>query len=301
MSKMSLTAVTTGKVQEPYALTVYGVHGCGKSTFAAGAPDPIFLPCENGSGHLDVARFPQPESWADIRAAVQTLLTEKHSYRTLIVDTLDAAEALCWKQVMDADTKFNPKSLEEVGGGYGKGASQALVLWRGLLADLDLLIAKGMNVILVAHSQVKKFKSPDLAIEPFDRYEMRLAPTAAALISAWPKAVLFACYEVMSTEKDGRTLGVSTGKRLLYTQHRAAWDAKNRYALPESLPLSWDAFDKAAMAGLVKQGDATMAAVKALIAKAGPELAKQANEALAKVDNDVKLEKLLAWLRGKVS
>jgi hypothetical protein len=300
MSKMSLGAVTTGKVQEPYSLTIFGQPGCGKTTFAAGAPSPIFLPCENGTGHLDVARFPQPESWGDVRAAAQTLLKEKHDFKTFVIDTLDAAEPLCWQEVMAGDPK-KPKSIDEAHGGYGRGVAAAQVLWRGLLGDLDLLLRNGMNVVLIAHAKVAKFKSPDLAVEPFDRWELRLAPSASALMKEWPKGLFFCCHETMSTERDGRTLGVSTGKRIMHTEFRAAFDAKNRFGLPETLPLSWDAFDKAAMAGLVKQSDATMAAVKALIAKAGPELAKQANEALAKVDNDVKLEKLLAWLRSKVS
>lgn len=298
---MSLSAVTHGKVKEPYALVLYGVHGVGKSTFGAGAPKPIFLPCENGSGELDVARFPQPKSWEDIRSALRALLTEKHDYKTLVIDTLDAAEPLCWRVVMEADTKFQPKSIEEVGGGYGKGAAAALNLWRALLADLDSLREKGMNIVLIGHSQVKKFKSPDLTIEPFDRYEMRLAPSAAALIAAWPKAVLFANYEMMSTEKDGRVLGVSTGKRLLHTQHNAAWDAKNRYRLPEAIPLSWSEFEKAAGAGLATNNATLRSEVEALIAKAATkDLADQAAAALEKADSAEKMEKLLNWLKSKV-
>ena len=41
------------------------------------------------------------------------------------------------------------------------------------------------------------------------------------------------------------TRGITTGERLLYTTERPAFYAKNRYALPDSLPLSWDALSDA--------------------------------------------------------
>jgi hypothetical protein len=36
--------------------------------------------------------------------------------------------------------------------------------------------------------------------------------------------------------------GISTGERLLFTSEKPAYMAKNRYAMPESIPLSWDDF-----------------------------------------------------------
>ena len=39
--------------------------------------------------------------------------------------------------------------------------------------------------------------------------------------------------------------GISTGERLLYTSERPAFMAKNRFNLPDSIPLSWEAFANA--------------------------------------------------------
>ncbi|WP_423830963.1 AAA family ATPase, partial [Staphylococcus pseudintermedius] len=39
-------------------LLVWGVSGVGKTTFAAAAPNPIFLCTEEGAESLNVARFP---------------------------------------------------------------------------------------------------------------------------------------------------------------------------------------------------------------------------------------------------
>jgi hypothetical protein len=39
--------------------------------------------------------------------------------------------------------------------------------------------------------------------------------------------------------------GITTGDRLIYTTEKPAYLAKNRYGLPDSIPLSWDAFQNA--------------------------------------------------------
>ena len=44
--------------QAPPRIVMYGVGGVGKSTFAASAPNPIFIPVEDGISTLDVDAFP---------------------------------------------------------------------------------------------------------------------------------------------------------------------------------------------------------------------------------------------------
>ncbi len=56
-SRMTLGAITRGRVQAPLRVLCYGVEGVGKSTLGADAPDPVFLGTEDGTAHLDVARF----------------------------------------------------------------------------------------------------------------------------------------------------------------------------------------------------------------------------------------------------
>jgi hypothetical protein len=242
--RMTLASVSRGIVAAPYRLVIHGTDGVGKSTFAADAPSPIFLGAEDGTGHLDVARFPAPESWADILDAVRTLTNEKHDFQTLAVDSLDWVEPHIWQSVCDAAGVHH---IEEAGGGYGKGYAAALDLWRSFLSALERLQAtKGMHVILIAHTLIKPFKNPEG--DDFERYVLKLNDKAAGLCREWAKGVYFANYETFA-EKDKRTKrvkGVSTGARLLHTQRTAAYDAKDRYGVPESLPLSWEDFDAAA-------------------------------------------------------
>jgi hypothetical protein len=244
--RMTLSSVVIGKVRGPYRILVHGVDGVGKSTFAADAPAPIFLGAEDGTSELDVARFPAPECWQDVRDAIRTLTNEPHNYQTLAIDSLDWVEPHIWHRVCEMNDGV--ATIEEVGGGFGKGYAAALDVWRVLLADLERLqTARGMNVILIAHSLIKAFKNPEG--DDWERYVLKLHAGAAGLCREWSKGVYFTNYEMYAVkDKKKRIRGVSTGARVLYTQRTAAYDAKDRYGLPESLPLSWTDFDAAVKA-----------------------------------------------------
>ena len=41
--RMTLGSIVRGKIAKPIRVLVYGVHGIGKSTFGAHAPNPVFL------------------------------------------------------------------------------------------------------------------------------------------------------------------------------------------------------------------------------------------------------------------
>lgn len=246
---MSLGRVVSGRVAKPMRLLVYGLEGVGKSTFAASAPAPIFLGAEDGTSELDVQRFPQPGSVADVLEAIAELTSAAHDYRTLVIDTLDWLEPLVWQLVcvMCAKPGKPPlRSIEEMG--YGKGYVEAGSVWRQLIAALERLRAeRRMDVILLAHSWIKTFKNP--GGEDFDRYEMKLHKGASATWREWCDAVMFAAHDITTYEDDRRRVrGIGKGARILRTQHDAAWDAKNRYDLPAALPLDWEAFAEAVAA-----------------------------------------------------
>lgn len=243
-SRMTLASITKGRQERPIRALLYGVEGVGKSSWAANAPAPIFLAAEEGTGHLDVQRFPAPQDLEEVYAALATLATSNHDFRTLVVDTLDWLEPLVWAHICQRD---GYKNIEDYG--YGKGYVAALDEWRRFLAAVEKLrAAKSMHVIFLAHSLIRPFKNP--AGEDYDRWELKLHAKAGGLLKEWSDVVLFANHEELAV-KDGRTKrvrGVSTGARLLYTTRSAAYDAKNRYDLPEQLPLSWDDFYQAVRA-----------------------------------------------------
>ena len=91
-----------------------------------------------------------------------------------------------------------------------------------------------MIVILLAHAKIEKFADPESTA--FDRFSPRLNKNATALLCEWCDAILLA------TREHGAAKGEkSGGQRILRCVGTPACVAKNRYGLPEMLPLSWSA------------------------------------------------------------
>jgi hypothetical protein len=293
-SRMRLDSVVRGKLKKPISVVCYGPEGVGKSTLAAGAPKPIFLGAEDGTSQLDVTRFPSPETYADIREAVRVLQVDQHDYGTLVVDTLDWVEPLLWQHICARDGQPNIE-----GYGYGKGYQVALDEWRLLLSDLERLMkTRGMNVVLLAHAAIRPFKNP--AGEDFDRYELKVHAKAAGLIKEWAEAVLFANWETFAKEdkRTKRFKGVGGVARMLYTERTAAYDAKNRYSLPDELPLDWNEFETAVNAGQVAPTTTLRAEIERKAKELGGELEAKIMETLAKAgDNAANL----ALINNKVN
>jgi len=300
-SRMKLSNVISGKLQEPWRILLDGVEGIGKTTLAADCPDPIFLGTEDGTGHLDVKRFAKPETFEDCLDAIYELRKGQHSFKTLVVDTVDHMEPLIWAHVCARD---NQENIE--GYGFGKGFQVALDEHRRFLKALEQLRAeKGMNILLLAHVAMRTFKNPEGP--DFDRYELKLNLKAAGLYKEWVDAVLFANWDQFAAkkknEKEGvfaKGKGVSTGARLLFTQRTAAYDAKNRFGLPQSLPLEWAALDQA-----MREGQpSTPADLIAEITRKAADLTAADKDAvtaaLTRAGQDVvKLEQLNNWCNSK--
>jgi len=247
---MTLDAVTRGAGREPDRVFLYGVEKIGKSTFAASAPDVVFISSENGLAEIRPApaRFPEVRTFADVLDAIDTLATETHGYKTLAVDSLDWIAAF----VNEECRERNRMSAEKFDA-YGRGYKLALEDWRKFILALERLqSARGMEVILIAHAEAKTVDPPDGA--PYTRYQPKMGggSIAAALVKEWAKSVLFARHEYFVTggSEFAKAKGVSTGKRVIHTQWTAAWDAGSRYALPAVLPLDYAAYAEARDGGM---------------------------------------------------
>lgn len=232
---------TTGQIVLPPRVVIHGPHGIGKSTFGANAPSPIFIPTEDGLTGIKVQSFPVAQSYDDIISALRALAREPHSYRTVVIDSADWAESLVWKATAEA---HGMKSIEDFG--YGKGYIFALDYWRKILTALDYLrTERKMASLILCHTDIRRFDSPET--DPYDRYQLKLNARAGALVQEWADVVGFANHRVVIREKDAGfnkkvARGVSTGQRLIYYHERPAFQAKTRYPLPDSTPLSWADF-----------------------------------------------------------
>ena len=238
-----LESIQSGRENKPPRIMVYGQEGVGKSTFGASAPGAIFVQTEDGLGEIDCRKFPLAQNFGDVVAALTALRDEDHNFRTVVIDSLDWLERLIFDEVCK---EFGVRSIEKADGGYGKGYVDALVHWRKVLSLLDdLRNQRGMMVILVAHAKVERFEDPENMA--YDRYAPRLHKHAASLISEWVDAVMFAMKR-MRVSKDGDAraiaspIGADGGERILRTNGSPACVAKNRFGLPNEIPLQWDAF-----------------------------------------------------------
>lgn len=298
-------ATSRGRIAHPLWITLYSSEGLGKSTFGSKAPAPVFIDVEHGTRELDIDRFvfdeatgrTTPESFSEILLALRALETEEHQFRTVVIDTLDATEALLHAHICYRDGK---QGIEDYG--FGKGYVAALDEWRILVAQFERLRKRGMNVITLAHAAIKAFKDP--SSDGWDRHQMKIHQSAAGLIKERSDVVLFGTYETyaVKNEKTKRVQGVSTGARIIHTVHNAAWDAKNRHDLPEQMPLDWDDFYGAVQAHRPADPSALAAEVKRKADIIGGEVKEKALAFLAEhVSNAAALAKLNDRMNAKLA
>lgn len=232
--------IIKGKLNKPYKVVVYGVEGIGKSTFASKFPDALFVDTEGSTTRMNVARVPKPMNYPELESIIKIVANEKPC-KTLVIDTIDWAEALVNEYLCETNSK---KSIEDFG--YGKGYTMSAEMVKALLNKLEAVIDAGINVVLTAHAQISKFEQPDEQ-GAYDRYVLKLgqktSSKTAALVKEWADMVLFANYKTdVITDKNGKKRA-SGGKRVMYTTHNVAWDAKNRDGLAEMLPFEYESIE----------------------------------------------------------
>lgn len=247
---ISLSSLKRGAEAPPPRILIHGVAGVGKTTFATSAEKSVVVRTEDGLGTIDVPHFPLANTFEEVMEAIYALYAEPHDFRTVVVDSVDWLEPLVWKRAC-LDNGWG--SIEEPG--YGKGYLAALTLWRQYLDGLNALRdERGMTVIQIAHTDIKRFDSPEH--EPYDRYVIKLNARAAALLQEHSDVVLFANYRISTVKSDVGfkktvTRALGSGERVLYTAERPAFLAKNRYGLPDTLSLDWPSFAAAMPPGVL--------------------------------------------------
>ena len=240
---MSLADIRKKTKLKPPKIVLYGGAGIGKTSFASGMNAPIFALTEDGMGKIQCDHFPVAKDYDTFVNNLKTLLENQTDYRTLCVDSLDWLEPLIWEKVCQEHGK---KSIEEFG--YGRGYVEALKQWREYIDVLNRLRdEKSMTIIQIAHNQIKRFESPE--IEAYDRHELKLHRKAGDLILEHSDCCFFANFKLGTVKTQGKGGQTNTkavqGDRVIYTQAKPAFLAKNRYGLPEEMPFDWDSIREA--------------------------------------------------------
>lgn len=230
--------ITSGVVSSAQKVVIYGPEGIGKSTFAAQFPDPVFIDTEGSTKKLNIRRFPKPSSWEMLKNEVKEAMNGRLC-KTLVIDTFDWAEQLCIEAICSAHQK---KGIEDFG--YGNGYVYEKEEIGKFLNLLQEVVDSGINVVLTAHAQMRKFEQPD-ELGAYDRWELKLGKKTSSqispLVKEWADMVLFANYKTyaVAVDKDGKKFKAQGGDRVMYTTHHPCWDAKNRDGLPPEMPFEY--------------------------------------------------------------
>ena len=239
---MSNFEVEEGIIEAPERIAMIGEGGLGKTSFASCAPHPFFLDIERGTTRFkwvsrNKARI---EKWDDLKAAIQHLTDDPHPYKTVVLDTLDRAEWLCWKQLTEDD---GVKSIEAVAKGFGKGYNMAYEQFRILFSMFEKLGEKrDIHVIILAHPKLEKVRNPNGA--DYDRHTFKVHAAVGNLMYEACDHVLFAqrnTVVAMSEEQfnDDRARAKGGDQRIMHTQGGPTRLAKSRVTIPDPVPLSW--------------------------------------------------------------
>lgn len=225
--------ITKGKIDRAQKTVIYGPEGIGKTSLAARFPDPVIIDTEGGTAHMDVRRINKPGSWEELIAIVKEVAATPGICRTLIIDTADWAEQLATTYICN---KYKQNSIESFG--YGKGYTYLAEEFARFLSACDLCIAAGIHVVITAHAKMRKFEQPD-EMGAYDRWEMKLSKQVAPLLKEWCDHLFFCNYQTFVVTSENNTAKTQGGKRVIYTTHHPAWDAKTRDALPDVVDLDF--------------------------------------------------------------
>jgi len=233
MATTFLSKIKKGVEDLPPRATLCGPEGIGKSTFGANAPIPLFIAAEDGLTGLEhVDRF-TPSTFEELKTFLNEIEAELSlSFKTLVIDTVDWLERLIQASLCK---QGGVKFIEDYAKGFGKGHAASAAELTSMLAQLDRIRHKHrIGILLLSHVHIKSHTPP--GSDPFDRYEMKGNKSFTGILREWPDACLFAVYETFITKDKGNEKVIGGG-RIIHTTWAPGWDAKNRYNLPDPLPL----------------------------------------------------------------
>lgn len=232
------------QIQKPddraVAVTVLGDAGTGKTSLAATFPSPVFIRAEDGMQAIPHDQRPDAlpivNSVDDLWAQLHGLVSEEHSYRTVVIDSVTALERMFSQHIVDSDPK-KPKSINQAMGGYGAGLMAVGSLHQRVRKAAGLLIQRGINVVFIAHADTETIELPDQ--DPYTRYSLRLHRRSVAPYTDDVDAVGFIKLQTFTHGDGERKKAVSTGERVLVCYATASCISKNRFGIADDLPVPY--------------------------------------------------------------
>jgi hypothetical protein len=267
---ITLPKAPTPRKNDLQNLTVllHGGKKIGKSSLCASIPNAVFAATEPGLGHLEVHQV-SIQSWQDFLDFCNALVTEKHGFKTVVIDTVNnlyafACRAVCVKHKVEYVGDFKA---------IGKGH----VLANNMFYETMLKLAnQPYGLWMIAHSAEKEIET---RTEKYMKTVPQLPDKAAGQLLGMADMILFADLHEEKNEK-----GKSAFRRVLRTKPSKYYEAGDRSsALPAFIDLDYRAFAAAYESGVAaKNNKAASPSQPANVQKPAPPTEKPAADAAAK-------------------
>lgn len=162
---MALRGIQPKSVEKRLKALFYGAAGVGKTTASIQFPRPYLIDTERGAENDQYVKLLekaggsvfQTIDFDDLLSEVKTLLTEKHDFKTLIIDPLTTL----YNDLLD-------KAEAKVGNEFGRHYGEANKKIRHLL---KLLMRLDMNVIITSHAKNEYGEGMKVVGQTFDCYK----------------------------------------------------------------------------------------------------------------------------------
>ncbi len=246
-----LRAMKPEAVTKRLKLFMFGPAGVGKTTAAIQFPNSYIIDCEKGAENYDKlitasgsAVF-QTTDMTELLAEVKALLTERHEYRTLVIDPITTV----YNDLLD-------KCETQVGSDFGRHYGAANKQMKRLS---NLIMALDMNVVVTAHAKteygdnLKKLGYTfdgwrqldywfDLVVELGKKGKKRMAKVTKTRIDSFPDEDVFEWsydaikkrYDVAMLEKEANVVALATPDQV-----REIKDLLGIVRLPEGTVDKW--------------------------------------------------------------
>lgn len=224
--------IIKGRQRKPANAIIIGEPGVGKSTFAAQAPEPIFLGAEEND-ELMVDRAPIPKTFKEFTEQLDEL--KRLKYKTAVIDTIDSIEQMRIRELLGNKSQLNWDKQAEL--------ANDMVGVRGQLKDLR--DNHDMNIFVLAHCKTR-VKTDTIHQADYDTTETAIRKGTMSIFEGWTSNVLFAAYktEITMNTQTEKNYVIGEGDRVLFTEKRPGHPGKNRLGLPYEMPLDFKEFWK---------------------------------------------------------
>lgn len=212
---------------DPSSARVYlmGAPKVGKTTMAGDwMPDrTLFLDLQHGTDLLPGSHYVSHiDTWTEFEQATEKVAAGGHSFKTIVIDTIDMAYKLADAHVGDKRGHAAAGLVE-----YGKGTAEAEGLFRRAVGRL--LACRGLGIWFVGHAVL-------VEVEKKQKYVPALDKRVQLYITGEAEHIFIA-------EKIGN-------RTVLHTQASQRMEAGSRLPLPPTLPMEARAVYAAMQAGL---------------------------------------------------